>query len=36
MHTFSGPVEHALAHIEEAVVHNMDEDMQRWYAIKVF
>ncbi|MBQ5365516.1 MAG: ferrous iron transporter B, partial [Spirochaetales bacterium] len=36
MHTFSGPVEHALAHIEEAVVHNMPEDMQRWYAIKVF
>ncbi|MBR1583599.1 MAG: ferrous iron transporter B [Spirochaetales bacterium] len=36
MHTFSGPVEHALAHIEEAVVHNMEEDMQRWYAIKVF
>ena len=36
MHTFSGPVEHALAHIEEAVVHNMDDDMQRWYAIKVF
>ena len=36
MYTFSGPVEHALAHIEEAVVHNMEEDMQRWYAIKVF
>ena len=36
MHTFSGPVEHALAHIEEAVVHNMDDEMQRWYAIKVF
>jgi len=36
MHTFSGPVEHALAHIEEAVVHNMPEEMQRWYAIKVF
>ena len=36
MHTFSGPVEHALAHIEEAVVHNMSEEMQRWYAIKVF
>lgn len=35
-HTFSGPVEHALAHIEEAVVHNLPEDMQRWYAIKVF
>ena len=35
-HTFSGPVEHALGHIEEAVVHNMPEDRQRWYAIKVF
>ncbi len=35
-HTFSGPVEHAIAHIEEAVVHNLPEDMQRWYAIKVF
>jgi len=35
-HTFSGPVEHALAHIEEAVVHEMPEDQQRWYAIKVF
>ena len=35
-HTFSGPVEHALAHIEEAVVHNMPEEQQRWYAIKVF
>ena len=36
MHTFSGPVEHALAHIEEAVVHNLPDDMQRWYSIKVF
>ncbi len=35
-HTFSGPVEHALAHIEEAIVHNMPEEQQRWYAIKVF
>ena len=35
-HTFSGPVEHALAHIEEAVVHEMPEEQQRWYAIKVF
>lgn len=33
-HTFSGPVEHALAHIEEAALHNMSEEMQRWYAIK--
>ena len=36
MHSFSGPVEHALAHIEEAVVHNLPEEQQRWYAIKVF
>ena len=36
MHTFSGPVEHAIAHIEEAAVHNMPEEQQRWYAIKVF
>ena len=36
LHTFSGPVEHALAHIEEAVVHGMPEEQQRWYAIKVF
>ena len=36
MHTFSGPVEHAIAHIEEAIVHNMPEEQQRWYAIKVF
>lgn len=35
-HTFSGPVEHALAHIEEAALHNMSEEMQRWYAIKIF
>lgn len=36
MHTFSGPVEHTIAHIEEAVVHDMPEEQQRWYAIKVF
>ncbi len=35
-HTFSGPVEHAIAHIEEAVVHSMPEEQQRWYAIKIF
>ena len=35
-HTFSGPVEHAIAHIEEAAVHNMPEEQQRWYAIKIF
>ncbi|MBQ6549895.1 MAG: ferrous iron transporter B, partial [Lachnospiraceae bacterium] len=36
MHTFSGTVEHALAHIEEAAVHDMSEEQQRWYAIKIF
>ena len=35
-HIFSGGVEHALAHIEEAAVHNMPEGQQRWYAIKIF
>ena len=36
MHTFSGPVEHALAHIEEITVHDLPEEQQRWYAIKLF
>ena len=36
MHTFSGPVEHAIAHIEEAAVHGMPLEQQRWYAIKIF
>ena len=36
MHKFSGPVEHAIAHIEEAAVHTMPEEQQHWYAIKVF
>ena len=36
MHTFSGVVEHAIAHIEEAAVHNMPPEQQRWYAIKLF
>lgn len=35
-HIFSGTVEHAIAHIEEAAVHGMDEDRQRWYAVKIF
>ena len=35
-HKFSGPVEHAIAHIEEAAVHEMPEEQQRWYAIKIF
>ena len=36
MHTFSGAVEHAIAHIEEAAVHSLPEEQQRWYAIKIF
>ena len=35
-HSFSGAVEHALAHIEEVAVHSMPEEQQRWYAIKIF
>lgn len=36
LHTFSDVVEHAISHIEEAVVHNMPAEQQRWYAIKLF
>ena len=36
LHVFSGTVEHAIAHIEEAVVHDMPEEQQRWYAVKLF
>lgn len=36
MHSFNGAVEHAIAHIEEAAVHNMPEEQQRWYAVKIF
>ena len=36
MHTFAGPVEHTIAHIEEAELHSMPEERQRWYAIKIF
>ncbi len=35
-HTFCGTVEHALAHIEEAAIHDLPEDQQRWYAVKIF
>jgi ferrous iron transport protein B len=35
-HTFSGSVEHAIAHIEEATVHALPENQQRWFAIKLF
>ena len=36
LHRFSGTVEHALAHIEELVLHKLPEEQQRWYAIKLF
>ncbi|MDD7174843.1 MAG: ferrous iron transport protein B [Clostridiales bacterium] len=36
MHSFSGSVEHALAHIEEAVLHDMPAEQQRWFAVKIF
>ncbi len=36
MHSFSGCVEHAIAHIEEAALHSMPAEQQRWYAIKIF
>ena len=35
-HIFSGDVEHAIAHIEDATVHHMPEEQQRWYAVKIF
>ena len=35
-HYFSGDVEHAIAHIEEATVHNLPEEQQKWYAVKIF
>ncbi len=35
-HHFSGATEHALAHIEEAVVHSLPDEQQRFYAIKLF
>lgn len=35
-HSFSGAVEHAIAHIEEAALHDLPEEQQRWYAIKIF
>ncbi len=36
LHIFSGAAEHAIAHIEEAVVHEMPAEQQRWYAVKIF
>ena len=35
-HYFSGDVEHAIAHIEEATVHHFPEEQQKWYAVKIF
>ena len=35
-HTFEGPIEHAIAHIEEAALHDLPEEQQRWFAIKIF
>lgn len=35
-HIFSGRLEHALAHIEERAIHSLPEELQRWYAIKIF
>ncbi len=35
-HIFSGEVEHAIAHIEEACVHDFPEEKQRWFAVKIF
>ena len=35
-HSFSGTVEHALAHIEEHAVSGMPNEQQRWYAVKIF
>ena len=35
-HSFSGTIEHAIAHIEEAALHNFPEEQQRWYAVKLF
>ncbi len=36
MHSFNGAVEHAIAHIEEAALHDLPAEQQRWYAIKIF
>lgn len=35
-HSFNGSVEHGIAHIEEAVLHHLPDEQQRWYAIKLF
>ena len=35
-HNFSGPVDHALAHIEEIALSKLPEERKRWYAVKLF
>ena len=35
-HKFSGPVEHAIAHIEEATEGKLPAAQQHWYAVKIF
>ena len=35
-HKFEGCVEHAIAHIEEALSGHVDATMERWYAVKLF
>lgn len=35
-HRFDPSVEHALAHIEEAAIHELAEEKQRWYSVKIF
>lgn len=35
-HAFSGTVEHAIAHIEDLVLEYVDQQRQRFYAIKLF
>ena len=36
MHTFNSEVEHAIAHIEDALKGKINDEQQRWFAIKVF
>ena len=35
-HRFNSSVEHTLAHIEEAAIHSLPEEKQRWYSVKIF
>lgn len=35
-HKFCGSVEHVIDNIEKAVLHDISEEQQRWYAIKLF